>query len=132
MGHTKALHISVKCKDFMIARCLVNNGSSLNVMPKSTLNKLPIDDSYLKPSFTVVRAFDGTKRKVIGEISLPIQVGPKVFQVDFHVMDINPAYSLLLGRPWLHTAGAVPSSLHQKLKFAIDGKLKCSERRMRW
>ena len=63
MGHTKALHISVKCKDFMIARCLVDNGSSLNVMPKSTLNKLPIDDSYLKPSFTVVRAFDGTNAK---------------------------------------------------------------------
>ncbi|CAN1239913.1 hypothetical protein LINGRAPRIM_LOCUS2534 [Linum grandiflorum] len=107
----------------MIALCLIDNGSSLNVMPKSTLNKLPIDDSYLKPSFTVVRAFDGTKRKVIGEISLPIQVGPKVFEVDFHVMDINPAYSLLLGRPWLHTAGVVPSSLHQKLKFVIDGKL---------
>ena len=33
MGHNKALHISVKCKDHIIARVLVDNGSSLNVMP---------------------------------------------------------------------------------------------------
>ncbi|CAN1156262.1 hypothetical protein LINPERPRIM_LOCUS20104 [Linum perenne] len=121
--HTKALHISVKCKDFMVARVLIDNGSALNVIPKSTLNKLRIDDTFIRPSFTVVRAFDGTKRQVIGEIELPIQVGPQVFKVDFHVMDINPTYSLLLGRPWLHAAGVVPSSLHQKLKFVIDGKL---------
>ena len=71
----------------------------------------------------MVRAFDGTKRKVIGEILLPIQVGPKAFQMEFHVMDINPAYSLLFGRSLLLRSGVVPSSLHQKLKFAINGKL---------
>jgi hypothetical protein len=38
-------------------------------------------------------------------------------------MDINPAYSCLLGRPWIHAAGAVTSTLHQKLKFVVDGKL---------
>ena len=41
----------------------------------------------------------------------------------FQVMDISPAYSCLLGRPWIHTAGVVPSTLHQKLKFIIDDKL---------
>ena len=30
---------------------------------------------------------------------------------------------MLLGRPWLHTAGAVPSSLHQKMKFIIGNQL---------
>ncbi|MCI88177.1 gag-pol polyprotein, partial [Trifolium medium] len=38
-------------------------------------------------------------------------------------MDINPAYSCLLGRPWIHAAGAVPSTLHQKLKFIVDDKM---------
>ena len=38
-------------------------------------------------------------------------------------MDILPAYSCLLGRPWIHTARVVPSTLHQKLKFIIDDKL---------
>ena len=38
-------------------------------------------------------------------------------------MDILPAYSCLLGRIWIHTAGVVPYTLHQKLNFVIDDKL---------
>ena len=38
-------------------------------------------------------------------------------------MDIVPAYSCLLGRPWIHEAGAVTSTLHQKLKFVCEGKV---------
>ncbi|PKI69671.1 hypothetical protein CRG98_009942 [Punica granatum] len=39
------------------------------------------------------------------------------------ILEIPNAFSLLLGRPWIHAAGAVPSSLHQKLKFFVEGKL---------
>jgi len=45
-----------------ISRVLIDNGSSLNVMPKTTLNKLPNDGIHLRPSTMVVRAFDGSKR----------------------------------------------------------------------
>jgi len=38
-------------------------------------------------------------------------------------MDILPAFTCLLGRPWIHAAGVVPSTLHQKLKFIVDNKL---------
>ena len=31
----------------------------------------------------------------------------------------------MLGRPWIHIAGAVPSILHQKIKFVIKGQLVC-------
>ncbi|PKI73139.1 hypothetical protein CRG98_006481 [Punica granatum] len=39
------------------------------------------------------------------------------------VLDIPNAFSLLLGRPWIHSAGAVPSTLHQKLKFIMEERL---------
>lgn len=71
----------------------------------------------------MVRAFDRTKREVIGDIEFPIQIGPCTFQITFHVMDIKLTYSCLLGRPWIHIARAVPSSLHQKVKFVVGGKL---------
>ena len=38
-------------------------------------------------------------------------------------MDIQPAYCCLLGRPWIHKAGAVTCTLHQKLKYPIEGKV---------
>ncbi|XP_017428581.2 uncharacterized protein LOC108336620 [Vigna angularis] len=122
-GHNKALHVSVKCLDHVIARVLVDNGSSLNVMPKATLEKLPCDGMHMMPSSMIVRAFDGSKREVMGEVELPVQVGPCVFQITFQVMDILPAYSCLLGRPWIHSAGVVPSTLHQKLKYVMGDKL---------
>jgi len=122
-GQNKVLHISVKCMNHFISRVLVDNGSSLNVMPKTTLNKLHGEGIHLCPSTMVVRAFDGSKREVIGEVKLPVQVGPCTLQIVFQVMDISPAYNCLLGRPWIHTAGVVPSTLHQKLKFVVDDKL---------
>ncbi|KAL5165761.1 hypothetical protein HKD37_18G050836 [Glycine soja] len=122
-GHNKALHVSVKCMDNIVAKVLIDNGSSLNVMPKSTLEKLPFNASHLKLSSMVVRAFDGTRQEVRGEIDLPVQIGPHTCQVTFQIMDINPPYSCLLGRPWIHSVGVVPSTLHQKLKFVVEGHL---------
>jgi len=92
-------------------------------MPKATLGRLPSKGIHLRSNTMVVRAFDGSKREVIGEIELPIQIRPCVFQVMFQVMDILPTYNCLLGRPWIHTVGVVFSTLYQKLKFVIDDKL---------
>ncbi|KAM1343603.1 hypothetical protein ACFX2F_007783 [Malus domestica] len=39
----------------------------------------------------------------------------------FHVIDARTSYSLLLGRPWIHANGVVPSTLHQCLKFYREG-----------
>ena len=96
-GHNRALHVSIKCLDHIVAKVLIDNGSSLNVMPKSTLDKLPFNASHLRPSSMVMRAFDGSRRDVRREIDLPIQIGPHICQITFQVMDINPAYSCLLG-----------------------------------
>jgi len=122
-GHNKALHVSVKCMDHIVAKVLIDNGFSLDVMPKSTLDKLPFDVSHMRPSSMVVKAFDGSRRDVRGEIDLPIQIGPHTCQITFQVMDISPAYSCLLGQPWIHSVGLVPSTLHLKLKFVVEGQL---------
>jgi hypothetical protein len=77
----------------------------------------------MKPNALIVRPFDGLRRSIVGEVDLPIKIGSYTFFVTFYVMDIHPAYSCLLGRPWIYAAGAVTSILHQKLKFIISDKL---------
>ena len=98
-GSTKALHITTKVKDCTLPKVLIDNGSSLNVMPLSTLMRLPVDRSYMRYTKTVVRAFDGIRREVTGEIEIEMQIGPCTFTVEFQVMDISPSYNCLLGRP---------------------------------
>ena len=54
-----------------------------------------------------------------GMIRLPIQTGPEIVEVNFIVVDTYSPYTTIVGRPWLHTLGAVASSLHQKVKFSL-------------
>ena len=39
-NHNLALHISVNCQEDVMSNVVVDTGSSLNVMPKSTLSRL--------------------------------------------------------------------------------------------
>jgi hypothetical protein len=121
-NHNLALLISVLCKSYSLSNVLIDIGSALNVIPKSTLDQLAYLEALLKPSSVAVRAFDGTRRSVYGEIELPITVGPHEFKVTFQIMEIQASFSCLLGRPWIHNVGAVTSTLHQKLKFISQGK----------
>ena len=47
----KALHITIKCKSHVMPQALLDNGSSLNVMP---IARLPIDLLDMKKSQMVV------------------------------------------------------------------------------
>ena len=80
-----------------------------------------MDRSYMTHTNTMVRAFDDTRREMTREIEIEMQIGPCMFNVKFYVMVISPSYNCLLGRPWIHIAGAVPSTLHQKIKFVTEG-----------
>ncbi|KAI5440493.1 hypothetical protein KIW84_010101 [Lathyrus oleraceus] len=122
-NHNLALHISMNYKDDALSNVLVDTGSSLNVLPKSTLSKLSYQGEPMRYSGVIVKAFYGSRKTVIGEVDFPVKIGPSDFQITFQVMDIHPAYSCLLGKPWTHEAGAVTSILHQKLKFVKNGKL---------
>ena len=53
---------------------LVDTGSSLNVLPKKALDRLDCEGLELKPSNIIVRAFDGSKRMVHGEVDILICV----------------------------------------------------------
>lgn len=66
----------------------------------------------MRSSGVIVKAFDGSRTTVIGEVDLPMTIGPHTFQITFQVMDIHASYSCLLGRPWIHEAMDVTSTLH--------------------
>ncbi|XP_070007700.1 uncharacterized protein [Nicotiana sylvestris] len=78
---------------------------------------MEIGTERIMPNSVYVRAFDGIKRDTIVEIDLILTIGPVDFEVTFQVLDMDTSYNFLLGRPWIHAAGAVRSTLHQMVKF---------------
>ena len=58
-----------------------------------------------------------------GQIRLPVQTSLETVEVDFIVVDAYSPYTAIVARPWLHTLGAVSSTLHQKIKHPSGGKI---------
>ncbi|XP_075088327.1 uncharacterized protein LOC142170335 [Nicotiana tabacum] len=116
--HNKALHLTVKCEGYYVKRFMLDGGSGVDIYPFSTLQRMEIE--RIRPNNVCVRAFDGIKRDTIGEIDLILTIGPVDFEVTFQVLDIDTSYNFLLGRPWIHAAGAAPSTLHQMVKLEYE------------
>ena len=97
---------------------LIDNGSTLTVCPFRTTLTIGLDVGAVIPSRLTVRAYDNTSIKFMGTFKAPCKIDRLETIAEFHVMDITPNYNLLSGRAWLHPIGAIPSSLHQKIKIS--------------
>jgi len=75
-GHNKPLYVTVRCKDCLINKVLIDNGSALNVLPRYMMDEMPIDPSHMQPSVMTTRAYDGSPRQVIGMIKVKLVMGP--------------------------------------------------------
>lgn len=115
-GHLKSLHIAVECRGMIISRIFIDNGPTLNVRFAMTLSMTNIKDSM------ILQKEDGAcfcrhQNVSLRRIDLKILIGPCKFEVSFVVVDILEVSNPLFGCPWIHIVGAIPSSLHQKVKF---------------
>ena len=52
-----------------------------------------------------------------------MQTGLETVKVDFIVVDAYSPYTAIVARPWLHTLGAVSSTLHQKVKYLFESQI---------
>ena len=52
-----------------------------------------------------------------------VKTGPIETWVNLHVIDIPVTFAILLGRPWYHPLGGVPSIVHQKIKLPYEGRV---------
>ena len=68
-------------------------------------------------------SFDGKLVAPKCQIRLPVQAGSEVVEVDFIVVDAYSPYTAIVARPWLHTLGAVSSTLHQKVKYLSEDRI---------
>ena len=52
-----------------------------------------------------------------------MQASTDVVEMDFIVIDAFSPYIAIIGRPWLHSLGAVSSTFHQKVKYPSGGQV---------
>ncbi|XP_070040824.1 uncharacterized protein [Nicotiana tomentosiformis] len=81
--HNRALYLTVKCEDSAVSRVLVDNGSSANICPLSTLQKLKIGTERIHINNVCVQGFDGGGKDSVGDIMLNLSIGPVEFTMEF-------------------------------------------------
>ncbi|KAI5343510.1 hypothetical protein L3X38_011386 [Prunus dulcis] len=96
---------------------LVDGGSAVNIMPKSTMMKLGITADELSRSPLMIQGFNQGGQRAMGMIRIELVIGDLKSNTLFHVIYAKTSYNLLLERPWVHENGIVPSTLHQCFKF---------------
>jgi len=121
--HNDLLHITIDAKGKRIPVVLIDDGSALNMCPLKTASCLSLSIEDFVPTNQLVRAYDNSRREVLGTITLALIIGLMIKNVEFQVLNIASCLNLLLGRPWIHDTEVIPSSLYQKVRFPHEGAI---------
>ena len=119
-----ALVITLRIEGYDVKRVMVDQDSAAEIMYPDLYKGLNLKAEDLTPYSSPLVNFKGKIIIPKGQVRLPVQTGSEVVEVDFIVMNTYSPYTTIVARPWLHTLGAVSSTLHQKVKYLSEGQIK--------
>ena len=122
--HNDALVITLRIKGYDVKRVMVDQGSAAEIMYPDLYKGLNLKTEDLTPYSSLLVSFEGKIIILKGQVRLPVQIGSEVVEVDFIVVDAYSPYTAIVARPWLHTLGAISSTLHKKVKYPSEGQIK--------
>ena len=121
--HDDALVIILRIGGYDVKRVMVDQGSAAEIMYPDLFKGLNLKTKDLTPYNSTLVSFEGKVIIPKGQVKLPVQIGSEIVEVNFIVVDAYSPYTAIVARPWLHTLGAVSSTLHQKIKYPSGGKI---------
>ena len=122
--HDDALVITLRIGGYDVKRVMIDQGSAAEIMYPDLYKGLNLKAKDLTPYSSPLVSFEGKIIIPKGQVRLLVQTGSEVVEVDFIVVDAFSPYTAIVARPWLHTLGAVSSTLHQKVKYSSEGPIK--------
>ena len=121
--HDDPLVIILRIGGYDVKRVMMDQGSAAEIMYSNLFKGLNLRTEDLTSYNSPLVSFEGKVVIPKGQIRLPVQTGSETVEVDFIVVDAYSPYTAIVARPWLHTLGAVSSTLHQKIKYPTGGKI---------
>ena len=121
--HDDALVVTLRICGYDVKRVMVDQGSAVEIMYPNLFKGLGLKSEDLRSYSSPLVSFEGKMVVPKGQIKLPVQTGTDMVEVDFIVVDAFSPYTVIMGRPWLHSLGAVLSTLHQKVKYPSGGQV---------
>ena len=110
--HDDALVITLRIGGYDVKRVIVDQGSAAEIMYPDLYKGLSLRVEDLTPYCSPLVSFEGKIIIPKGQIRLPVQTGSEMVEIDLIVVDVYSPYTAIVVRPWLHTLGAISSTLH--------------------
>ena len=114
--HDDALVVTLRIGGYDVKMVMIDQGSAAKIMYPNLFKGLNLKLENLT-AYSLLVSFEGKMVIPKGQIRLSVQTGLDVVEVDFIVIDAFSPYTTIMGQPWLHTLGAISSTLHQKVKY---------------
>ncbi|XP_050280536.1 uncharacterized protein LOC126721528 [Quercus robur] len=122
--HDDALVVTLRIGGYDVKRVLVDQGSGAEIMYPDLYKGFNLRLEDLEKYDLPLVGFDGRTVIPRGMIRLLVQVGDEEVQVNFIVVESYSPYTAILARPWLQAMGAVSSTLHLKVKYPTQGRVR--------
>lgn len=105
-------------------RILVDPGSFTDLLQVLVVKQMGFISSILENPGRILSGFNEASTTSLGNIILPIQVGPITLNVQFSVVEDLSPFNAILGRTWLHRMKVIASTYHQMISFiTLDGQI---------
>ena len=98
-SHDNALVVTLRIEGYDVKRVMVDQGSGKEIMYPDLYNGLGLKPEDLTAYDSPLVSFNEKVAIPKGQIWLPIQVGSKVVEVNFIVMDTYSPYTAIMARP---------------------------------
>jgi hypothetical protein len=118
--HMRSLYLKGYVNGKPLTKMFVDGGVAVNVMPYTTFRKLGMGLGDLTPTSIILNDFAGNPSDTKGCVHVDLMIGSKTLLTTFFVIKGKGAYSLLLGRDWIHAKCCIPSTMHQQLVEWVD------------
>ncbi|KAF8088723.1 hypothetical protein N665_0532s0082 [Sinapis alba] len=115
--HNDLLVIELTIANIDVARILVNTGSSIDIVFKSTLERMKLTYSKIMESPIPLVGLSRETTMTLGSISLAVKAMRIKKVVEFLIIDCPASYNAIVGTPWLNSMQAILSTYHMFLKF---------------
>ena len=117
LPHNDPLVITLRIGNYDVQRVLIDQGSFAEVMYQDLYTKLGLREAELTSFISPIFGFSGEPTVPLEKTVLPVLAVPIKLQMEFIVVKASSPYNAIMGRDWLHKMRAIPSTLHQKLRF---------------
>ena len=118
--HYDALVFTLYINGFDVHKVLGDPSSGTDLLQLPAFRQMKLSSGMLNSTRRILSSFNGATTVTLGDVALPIIVKPVTQQILFSIVEDLRPYNAIVGRTWLNSMKAIPSTYHQTVSYLTN------------